>query len=86
MKSNTSAREEEGRRFSFRYVGSVKSPDEHVLSSNREIRRAFRAHFRDCFAAVLTSQFRSFAVFPAFGGQKRLVARVWLLNAKSVMR
>ena len=50
MKSNALAYEEEVRMFPFRHIESVKSPDERVLSSNREIRDAFRAHFRDRFA------------------------------------
>ena len=43
-------REEEVLRFPFRYIDSVKSPGGHVLRSNREMREAFRAHFRDNFA------------------------------------
>ena len=50
MKSNATAREEEVRRFPDRYIDSVKSPDERVLRTNREIRDVFRAHFRDRFA------------------------------------
>ena len=50
MKSNATAREEEGRRFPGRYIDSVKSPDGCMLQSNREIRDAFRVHFRDRFA------------------------------------
>ena len=43
-------REEEVRRFSFRYIDLVKSPhgDEHW--SNRKMPEAFRAHFCDHFA------------------------------------
>ena len=36
-------------RLPDRYIDSVKSPDGCVLRSNREIRDAFRAHFRDRF-------------------------------------
>ena len=43
-------REEEVRRFPFRYIGSVMSPERHVLQSNREMREAFQAHFRARFA------------------------------------
>ena len=49
-KCNAIAREEEVRRFPSRYIDSVKSPDGRVLRSNREMRDAFRVHFRDCFA------------------------------------
>ena len=44
------AREKEVRRFPFRYIESVKSPDGCVLDSNHEIRVAFQVHFRDRFA------------------------------------
>ena len=50
MKSNTIARWEEVRRFPGRYIDPVKSLDGRVLRSNREMRDAFRAHFRDRFA------------------------------------
>ena len=53
------------------------------------MRDAFRAHFRDRFARCTDlplREFRSYlADFPALGRLKWLVARVWLLNAKSVM-
>ena len=65
MKSNASAREEEVRRFPGRYIDSVKSPDGRVLRSNREIRDAFRAHFRDRFARcpdLPLQEFRSYLV------------------------
>ena len=42
--------EEEVRRFPRRYIDSVKSSDGRVLRSNREMRDAFRVHFRDHFA------------------------------------
>ena len=41
---------EEVRRFLGRYIDSIKSPDGCVLWSNREIRDAFRVHFRGRFA------------------------------------
>ena len=50
VKSNATAREEEMRRFPDRYIASVKTPDGRLLRSSREIRDAFRAHFRDRFA------------------------------------
>ena len=50
VKLNATAREEEVQRFPGRYIDSVKSPDERVLWPNREIRDAFRVHFRDRFA------------------------------------
>ena len=90
MKTKATAREEEVRSFSDRYIDSTKTPDERVLRSNGEMRDAFRAHFRDRFARcpdLPLQEFRSYlADLPALGRRKRLVARVWLLNAKSVMR
>ena len=90
MKLNATAREEEARRFPDRYIASVKTADGRLLHSSREIRDAFRAHFRDRFARcpdLPIREFRSYlADFPASGWLKRLAARVWLLNAKSVMR
>ena len=71
MRSNSTAREEDVRRFFDRYIDSVESPDGHVLRSNREIRDAFRAHFRDRFAHcpdLPLQEFRSFlADFPLLG-------------------
>ena len=49
VKSNATVCEEV-RRFPNRYIDSVKTPDGRLLRSSREIRDAFRAHFRDCFA------------------------------------
>ena len=49
VKSNATAREEV-QRFPDRYIASVKTPDGRQLRSTREIRDAFRAHFRDRFA------------------------------------
>ena len=46
VKSNSTAREEEVRRF----PNSVKSSDGRVLRSNRKIRDAFRTHLCDRFA------------------------------------
>ena len=63
MKSNATVREEEVRRFPGRYIDSVNSPDGRVLRSNREIRDAFRAHFRDRFARcpdLPLQEFRSY--------------------------
>ena len=71
VKSNTTAREEEVRRFPGRYIDSVKSPDGRVLRWNLEIRDAFRMHFCDCFARCpdfLLLEFRSYlADFPCLG-------------------
>ena len=59
------------RRFPDRYIDSVKSPDGRVLRSNREIRDAFRALFRDRFARcpdLRLQEFRSYlADFPRLG-------------------
>ena len=71
MKTNATAREEEVRRFPDRYIGSVKAPDGRLLRSAREIRDAFRAHFRDCFARCTDlplREFRSYLTdFPRLG-------------------
>ena len=77
-------------RFPDWYIDSVKTPDGCVLRSNREMGDAFRANFRNRFARcteLLLQELRSYpAVFPHLGWLKRLVAWVWLLNVKSVMR
>ena len=71
MKSNATAREEEVRRFPDQYIASVKTPDGRLLRSGREIRDAFRAHFRDRFARCTDlplREFRSYlADFPRLG-------------------
>ena len=71
VKSNATAREEEVRRFPDRYIASVKTPDGRLLRSGREIRDAFRAHFRDRFARCTDlplREFRSYlADFPRLG-------------------
>ena len=71
VKSNATACEEEVRRFPDRYIDSVKSPDECVLRSNREMRDAFRSHFRGQFSDcpdLPLQEFRSnIADFPCFG-------------------
>ena len=71
VKSNATAREEEVRRFPDRYIASVKTPDGRLLQSGREIRDAFRAHFRDRFARCTDlplREFRSYlADFPRLG-------------------
>ena len=71
MKTNATAREEEVRRFPDRYIVSVKAPDGRLLRSGREIRDAFRAHFRDRFARCTDlplREFRSYlADFPRLG-------------------
>ena len=50
VKCNSCVCEEKARRFPHRYIESVKSPDGHILWSNREIRETFRVHFHDRFA------------------------------------
>ena len=71
VKTNATVREEEVRRFPDRYIGSVKAPDGRLLRSAREIRDAFRAHFRDRFARCTDlplREFRSYlADFPRLG-------------------
>ena len=70
VKTNATAREEV-RRFPDRYIGSVKASDGRLLRSAREIRDAFRAHFRDRFARCTDlplREFRSYlADFPRLG-------------------
>ena len=71
MKSNATACEEEVRRFPSRYIDSVKSLDGRVLRANREIRDAFRVHFRDRFACCTDLPLQEFcsylAEFPRLG-------------------
>ena len=59
------------RRFPDWYIASVESPDGRVLRSNREMRDAFRVHFRDRFARcpdLPLQVFRSYlADFPRLG-------------------
>ena len=90
VKSNATAREKEVRRFPNLLIDSVKSPDGRVLRSNHEMHDVFRAHFQGRFARCPNLPLQEFcsylADFPRFGRRKRLAARVWLLNAKSVMR
>ena len=80
VKSNATARVEEVRRFPDRYIDSVKSPGGRMLRANREIRDAFRAHFRDRFARcpdLPLQEFRRYlANFPVSRRLKRLVTRV----------
>ena len=70
VKSNATAREEV-RRFPDRYIASVKTADGRLLRSSREMRDAFRAHFRDRFARcpdLPIREFRSYlADFPRLG-------------------
>ena len=70
VKSNATEREEEVR-FPNRYIASVKTQDARLLQSSREIRDAFRAHFRDRFAHCTDlplREFRSYlADFPRLG-------------------
>ena len=53
-------RKEELRRFPCRYIECVNGPDGRVLRSSREIREAFRAHFRDRFAHYPDLQVQEF--------------------------
>ena len=59
------------RRFSDRYIDSVKTPDGGLLRSSREKRDSFRVHFRDRFARCTDlplREFRSYlADFPRLG-------------------
>ena len=65
MKWNATAREEEVRRFPDRYIASVKTADGRLLHSSREIRDAFRAHFRDSFARCPNLPIREFRSYLA---------------------
>ena len=71
MKTNATAREGKVRRFTDWYIASVKTRDGRLLRSTREIRDAFRAHFRDRFARCTDlplREFRSYlADFPRLG-------------------
>ena len=71
MNINATTREEEVRRFPDPYIDSVKTPDGHVLRSNREMRDSFRVHFRDRFARcpdLPLQEFRCYlADFPRLG-------------------
>ena len=71
VKTNATAHEEEVRRFSDRYIASVKTPDGRLLRLSREIRDAFRAHFQDRFARCTDLPLREFrsdlADFPYLG-------------------
>ena len=57
-------------RFLDRYIDFIKSPDGHVLRSNREMRDIFRAHFHDHFACcpdLSLQEFHSYLTdFPHF--------------------
>ena len=70
VKSNATAREEV-RSFPDRYITSVKIADGRLLHSSREMRDAFRTHFRDRFARcpdLPIREFRSYlADFPRLG-------------------
>ena len=62
---------EELRRFPCRYIEYVNAPDGHVLRSSREIREAFRTHFRGRFTRcpdLQAQEFRDYlADFPRLG-------------------
>ena len=88
MTCNVIAHEEEVRRFPFLYIESVKSPDGCVLDSNREMRDAFRAQFRDRFPHCPNLPIQEFYIFLADLPRLRQAeaVRVWWLNVTSVMR
>ena len=65
VKSNATAREEEVWRFPDRYITSVNTPDGRLLRSGREIRDAFRVHFRDLFARCTDLPLREFRSYLA---------------------
>ena len=65
MKRNAFVREEEVQRFPYRYIEFVKSPNGHVLRSNRKMRGAFRAHFRDRFARWTDLPVQEFHIYLA---------------------
>ena len=71
VKCNAFLRKEEWRRFPCRYIECISSPDRRVLRSSREIREAFRAHFRGRFALCPELQLQEFrnnlADFPRLG-------------------
>ena len=71
VKCNAFMRQEELRRFPCRYIECVNAPDGRVLRSSREIREAFRTHFRDRFAHcpdLQAQEFRDYlADFPRLG-------------------
>ena len=71
VKCSALMRKEELRRFPCRYIEYVNAPDGRVLRSSREIREAFRTHFRDSFARcpdLQTQEFRDYlADFPRLG-------------------
>ena len=64
-------REGELRRFPYRYIEFVKSPNGRVLRSNGEMHEAFRAHFREhfpCCPDLPVQEFHNYlADFPRLG-------------------
>ena len=50
MKCNSSVHEEKVQKFPQQYIEFVKSLDEHMVRSNREMHSTFRVHFSDHFA------------------------------------
>ena len=60
MRCNAFMRKEELRRFPGRYIECVKSLDMCELRSNREIREAYRTHFRERFARCPDLQVQEF--------------------------
>ena len=90
VKCGSFARKEEVRSFPHRHIEFVKSPDRHVLRSNRKMREAFRVQYRDSFACcpdLLVQEFRSYlADFPHFREAEVASCDGLVLNVKSVMR
>ena len=71
MKCNALSRKKELGMFPCRHIESINNPDRRVLRSSREIREAFRVHFRDRFACYPELQVQEFhnylADFPHLG-------------------
>ena len=60
VKCNAFMRKEVLRIFPHRYIECVNCPDGRMQRSSREIREAFRTHFRDRFARYLDLQVQEF--------------------------
>ena len=84
VKSNATAREEEVRRFGTSLLSRPRTGD----CCDRLVRYVtpFGRTFGIALPAALISRSGSFAAISPTSPAKRLLARVWLLNAKSVMR
>ena len=60
VKCNAFMRKEELTRFPHQYIECVNAPYGRVLKSSREIREAFRTHFRDRFGRCPDFQLQEF--------------------------